>query len=289
MKSKYITSLAVLILLVSTACNDEFLDRFPETSIGKENFFNSEEDLSLYINNLYNFPGSGLYMDDGYATTDNAANTGNTELKTMMTTDPSSGTINGGWDWEYLRTVNFFLENFQKAEISREGLDHFEGLARFFRARFYLDKVKRYSDVPWYDQVLNTDDEEALYKGRDTRAMVVDKIFEDFQFAVDHIREVQAVGAVNKWVAMSFMARYALYEGTFRKYHPELNLQNTADTYLQMARDMAKQIMDAGLYSIHNTGNPDADYYNLFVSTDLSSNPEVILNNIAVAGFEKQR
>lgn len=278
--------LCTAILLLTTACNDEFLDRFPETSIGKENFFNSEEDLSIYVNNLYDFPGWGIFVADGYATTDNASNTGNTELKTMMTTDPNSATINGGWNWDRLRTINFFLENFGKAEIPQEALDHFEGLARFFRARFYVEKVKRYSDVPWYDQVLKTDDEEALFKGRDDRSMVVDQIFEDFQFAVDNIRESQPAGAVDKWVAMTYMARYALYEGTYRKYHPELNLQGTADNYLSIARDMAKQIMDSGRFSIYTTGDPDQDYYSLFVNPNLSGNPEVILNNIAIADLK---
>ena len=149
-----------------------------------------------------------------------------------------------------------------------------------------MEKVKRYSDVPWYAEVLNTDDEEALFKGRDSRAMVVDNIFEDFQFAADNIRESQPSGAVNKWVAMTYMARYALYEGTFRKYHPELELAGSAEKYLTLARDLAKQVMDSGNYSIYNTGNPDSDYYDLFVSSDLNSNPEVILNNIAIPNLK---
>lgn len=282
MNYKLLTILGLAVLLFGTACNDEFLDRFPETSIGKENFFNSEEDLSIYLNNLYDFPGWGIYVADGYATTDNAANTGNTELKTIMTTDPNSATITGGWNWGRLRTINFFLENFGKAQIPQEALDHFEGVARFFRARFYVDKVKRYSDVPWYDEVISTNDEDALYKGRDNREMVVDRIFEDFQFAVDNIREDQLEGAVDKWVAMTLMARYALYEGTYRKYHPELGLEGTAGNYLQLAADLAKAIIDSGRFSLYTTGNPDQDYYNLFVSGDLSANPEVILTNIAI-------
>jgi hypothetical protein len=146
--------------------------------------------------------------------------------------------------------------------------------------------VKRYSDVPWYDKVLGTDDEEELYKGRDPREFVVDKIFEDYQFAADHVKENQPAGAVDKWVVMTYMARHALHEGTFRKYHDELKMQNSADQFIQLARDLAKQIMDSGNFSIYNTGNPDADYYDLFVSPDLNSNPEVILNNIAIANLK---
>ncbi len=270
----------VAILSILTACNDEFLDRTPQTSIGKENFFTTEEDLSIYINNLYNFSGTGIYYND--FATDNAATTGNTELKTMMTTNPSSATITGGWNWGDLRTINFFLENFTKANLSEETLNHYEGLARFFRARFYMDKVKRYSDVPWYEEVIETDDMEALFKGRDSRDFVVDKIFEDYQFAADHVFENQPTGAVNKWVVKAYMARHALYEATFRKYHDELNLESTAPGFFQMARDISKEIMDGGNYSIHNTGSPSSDYHSLFVSSDLTSNAEVILPNIAI-------
>ena len=278
--------LLALILVLFTACNEDFLDRLPETEIGKENFFNTEEDLSIYTNNLYNFPGGGIFTADGYSTTDNAANTGETEIKTMMTTDPSSETIVGGWSWGTLRTINFFLENFQKAQIPEEALNHYEGLARFFRARFYVAMVKRYSDVPWYDKVIQTDDEEALFKPRDSRTMVVDNIMADFQFAVDNIRADQPSGAVSKWVAMTYMARFALYEGTYRKYHDELNLQGTADKFLSDAQNLSQQIIDSGKYSLHSTGNPNSDYYDLFVSSNLSGNSEIILANIAIPNLK---
>ncbi len=268
-------------IILLTACNDEFLDRFPETEIGKENFFNTEEDLNLYINNLYSFPGSGNYQGDGYATSDNMANTGNTELKTMMITSPDATTVQGGWNWERLRTINFFLENFGKADIPDDMKNHFEGLARYFRATFYMAMVKRYSDVPWYDKVIETGDEEALYKARDPREFVVGKIFEDFQFAADHVFEDQPAGAVHNLFVKAEMARAALHEGTFRKYHAELGLQGSANTFLEIASDMAKEVMDSGKYSIYNTGNPNSDYYDLFVSSDLTGNPEVLFANIS--------
>jgi len=271
-KIKYIFLFALVGLF---GCDDEFLDVVPETSIGAENFFNTEEDLQIYINSLYNFPGVGIYNAD--RATDNATTTGNTELKTMMVSNPSSSTITGGWSWTTLRSINLFLENFDRAEISQEKLDHFEGMARFFRAQFYMGMVKRYSDVPYYDFVINTDDVEALTKARDPRTFVVDKIFEDYQFAADHIFESQPSGAVNQWVAKAFMARSALYEGTYRKYHDELGITASAGVYLNMARDLAKDIMDNGPFSIHNTGDTAGDYASLFTDTDLSSNSEVIL------------
>jgi len=281
---KKINSLIIIsIILIFSACNDDFMNRFPETSIGTENFFKSEEDLKMFIYNLYSFPGINNYGNDGYYTTDNAANTGSTELKNiMLSSNPSSAAVTGGWDWTTLRNINLFLENYKQAEISEDLLAHYEGVARFFRARFYMDKVNRFSDVPWYDKVIGTSDEESLFKARDPRDLVVQKIFEDYDFASKNVKIAQPVGAVNKWVVMAYMERHALHEGTFRKYHPELQLESTANNYLQIARDVAKQIMDNGGFSIYNTGKPDLDYSRLFNSQDLTSNPEVIFTHVNI-------
>ncbi|NQU51889.1 MAG: RagB/SusD family nutrient uptake outer membrane protein [Bacteroidetes bacterium] len=279
---KIISIFSITLIILFSACNDDYMDRFPETSIGTENFFKSEEDLKMFIYNFYNFAGVNNYGDDGYLTTDNAANTGSTELKNiMLSSNPSSATITGGWTWSTLRNINLFLENADKADISEDVLNHYKGVARFFRARFYMDKVKRFSDVPWYDQVIGTSNEELLFKGSDSRDMVIQKIFEDYEFAGQNVKAEQPLGAVNKWVVLAYKARHALYEGTYRKYHTELEMQSTANTYLQIAIDAAKGIMDNGGFSIYSTGNIQSDYASLFNSQNLSSNPEIIFANIS--------
>jgi hypothetical protein len=268
---------AFLILTITVAaCNDDFMDRFPETEIGKENFFKSEDDLKIYVNSLYNFDGVGMYVAD--AATDNATTTGNTELKTMMISLPSAETILSGWEWEELRKTNFFLENFNNNDLPQEILDHYEGVARFFRANFYMKKVKRYSNVPWYDHTIETDDLESLMKTQDNRATVIEHIFEDYQFAADHVDENQPSGAVDRWVVLSYMARHALYEGTFRKYHTELNLQQSADDFITIAREAANTLMASGRFDIYNSGDTQSDYSSLFNSTNLSGNNEVIFS-----------
>jgi len=278
-KIHFTTSIALIVLF--TSCNDEFLDRVPKTSIGIENFFESEQDLRMYTYNFYDFPGPMIMGDDGEGT-DNMGNTSSYELRNMMlSSDPSSSTVSGGWNWTKLRSVNLFLDNFERADLPEEVLAHYEGVARFFHAKFYMDKVKRFSDVPWYDTEIGTADDDLLYKARDPRDFVVDKIFENYTFAVENVWADEPVGAVNTFVVLTYMARHALHEGTYRKYHPELEMQSSADTYLKMARDAAKLIMDFGPYSIHNTGKPESDYGSLFSSFDLTGNKEVILPTIS--------
>lgn len=273
---KYIYYLFILNIFWITSCNEEFMDRYPQTSIAPEEFFKTEQDLQLYVNGLLSLPGTFEYQSD--QSSDNLATTGAVEIKSILTGSPSSQNLIVGWDWGRLRNINYFLENSRKANASLEVIQHYEGIARYYRAIFYSSMVKRYSDVPWYEQLLSPTDEE-LYKGRDSRETVVDGIMEDLAFANEHVNADVATGTPGNWAVKVFYARFALYEGTFRKYHDELGLQNTADTFLQKASEIAKTIMDSGKFSIYNTGNPDNDYKTLFNSQDLTGNSEVILFN----------
>lgn len=275
MKKELYSLATILACLAATSCNDSFMDRQPQTEIGVDSYFNTEQDLKMYCYNFYDFPNFNNYTAD--AGTDNQATTDVVEVKNIMiSTNPNSTTVSAGWNWDKLRTINLFLENCERAAVAEDVLAHYQGVARFFRARFYMDKVKRFSDVPWYEKTLTTADED-LYKPRDSRDFVIQKIFEDFQFAAEHVKTGQETGAVDKWVVLTYMARHALYEGTYRKYHDELNLQSSAGTYLKMAADVALQIMNEGGFSIYTTGDVDNDYHTLFESSDLSTNPEIIL------------
>jgi starch-binding outer membrane protein, SusD/RagB family len=272
---KKITSYIIIgMLLTGTSCKKNFLDRYPQDAIAPELFFKSESDLSLYINGLLSLPGTGQYFGD--QSSDNDASTAALEIKNMMVGTPSSQTITGGWDWGRLRNINYFLDNYDKANVAQDIKDHYAGLARYYRAAFYFDKVNRFSDVPWYGNTLNPNDS-ALYKARDPRSLVVDNIMADLLFAAQHIKEKVPSGTPNLWAAKMLYARIALYEGTFRKYHPELNLQSTANRFLDSARAQAQDIMNSGKFGVYTNAQPEQDYASLFSSQDLLLNREVIL------------
>lgn len=274
-KSIYIIPVAT-ILCFSTACKKDFLDRFPQTQITPEVFFNTEEDLALYMNGMLSLPNRNTYLND--QSTDNAATTAAVEIKSMMTGSPSSQTITGGWSWSRLRDINYFLENYQKATVSDDIKNHYVGLARYYRAIFYSNMVNRYSDVPWYDKTLNPTDE-ALKDPAAPRTEVMKKVMEDLDFAVKHVRENVPTGTPGKWAVYFMQAKIALHEGTYRKYHDELNLKNTANEFLQVAVTASEEIMKSGKYSIFSSGKPEQDYATLFESLDLTNNKEVILVN----------
>lgn len=275
---KHHICLFLCMAFVMASCKKDFMDRFPQTSIPPDLFFNTEEDLQLYVNGLVSIPGRGNYLAD--QNTDDKATTGAQEIKSMMTGTPNSQNITSGWSWGRLRNINYFLENYDRAAVPQATKNHYAGLARYYRAEFYMGMVKRFSDLPWYSTTLTPGDDQALYKARDPRALVMDSIMADLAFASAHVRETVPTGTPGKWVVKLVYARHALYEGTYRRYHPELNLQNTATSFLQKAAEVANEIMASGKFALYNTGAPQSDYATLFNSASLANNKEVLLASI---------
>ncbi|WP_018627291.1 RagB/SusD family nutrient uptake outer membrane protein [Niabella aurantiaca] len=269
---KYCCILCLGVLFLS--CKKGFLDRYPHTEISPQLYFNSESDLALYVNGLLDQPGTGLYASGSEQATDDYATTGNVTMKNILSGNISAQNAPNGWSWGRLRTINYFLQNYSKAQVAEDVKNHYAGLARYYRARFYLSKVKNYSDVPWYGETLNPTDSVLLYKASDPRTLIVDSILADMDFAIANVKEKAPGGTPGLWAVKAMYARMALFEGTYRKYHPELSLQNTAGKFLEIARTQAGDVMASKKFAL------SAAYADLFNSQDLSGNKEVLLNTV---------
>lgn len=268
MKKKYSTIKLVSLFvgsILTVSCNDSFLDRYPIAEISPENSFKTADDLRLYTNGFYEQLPSIRNIIDADLKTDNVLYSSIPEEQRSHERILPSETGSGGWDWEDLREINLFFDNYQRC-TDEAGRDKYEGVARFFRAWFYFDKVKRFGDVPWYETVIQTDDTDLLYKARDSREFVVSKIIQDLEIAVDKLGDERASDQVTRWTALTLLSRVCLYEGTFRKYHTELGIQGS-DTLLQKAYEAAGRVMDESGYTLYSTDNPDTDYRDLFAST----------------------
>jgi hypothetical protein len=248
-----------LFLLVS--CD---LDKKPLGALSPDTYFSNEEELRLYSNKFYVdvLPdGPDIYSENADAiiiTPLNAAVSGQRIV-------PSTG---DGWSWEALRRINYLLANsHHTADLSIR--NRYDALARFFRAYFYFEKLKRYGEVPWFNTVLGSNDEQ-LYKPRDSRDLVADSILQDLDFAIAYLPETKDVYRVSKWTALALKSRVGLFEGTFRKYH---GLQN-AEKYLTSCAAASEKLIDEGGYSLYRTGT--TPYRDLFANTK-AMGQEVIL------------
>ncbi|MBD1429825.1 RagB/SusD family nutrient uptake outer membrane protein [Sphingobacterium litopenaei] len=270
-----------IILIVCTSigmssCAD-FLDKEPFDKLVPTSFFNTEADLLLYTNSFYqDFTPSALSIVQADEMGDF---TSKNNSPTFIAGNYSS-VDQGKWNFTNLRNVNYFLEKYNNENISLEARNHYAGIARFFRAYFYFTMVKTYGDVPFYSKTMATDDPD-LYKGRDSRTLVMDSVLADLDFAIEHIRSKKdnSSSTITKWIALGLKSRICLFEGTFRKYHTQLGLNSSADFWLEESAKAAKEIIDAGQYALNNTGNPSTDYRNLFISENPIS-AEVMWANV---------
>ncbi len=256
--------LAISASLAFGSCKKDFLDKEPFDKLVPSSFFNTEQDLDLYTTSFYQrMLPSGLEVVQAdemgeYTSKSNSSN---------FIAGSFTSVNQGSWSFTDLRNINYFLEKFNNPNISQEARNHHQGLARFFRAYFYFDKVQTYGDVPWYSKAMGVDDPD-LYKPRDSRTLVMDSVLADLNFAAENIRDAKdnTSSTVTRQVALAFKSRVCLFEGTFRKYHPNLNLTGTASKWLEESADAAKKVMDAKQYSIYNTGKPASDYRALFIN-----------------------
>ncbi|MBI9061870.1 MAG: RagB/SusD family nutrient uptake outer membrane protein [Marinilabiliaceae bacterium] len=291
MKFKYIIVFACLLSLWS--CDDEFMERYPLDAVNDENFWRNESDLELYCNNFYEYYitghqngwGSSTNWPWGYAGSkfmygdihsDNAMSKYWSRAKMIngKYVEPT-GSESGGWYFRRIRNFNFFLDNYTRVNIEPEVRNQYAGEIFFFKAFDYFEKVKLFGDVPWLDRVLDTDSPE-LYGPRTPRVQVMDSVLMCINKAIDCLPSKGAAKPerLNKDVALLVKARICLHEGTFRKYHSDLNLDETK--FLNEAVNACQELMGAG-YKLYSTGNPDQDYYNLFVQYNYDNNPEVLL------------
>lgn len=283
-------TIAVCLLMVS--CNKEVLDRPQLTSFPDNNFWRNETDIRLYAFGFYGhyFVGYNTAWGvdytpvRGYTFSDDLTSVGiqshfenSIPSSRSSVSEASSGTWMtqyGGpsWNFAWVRKANIFidrLENVAKANLSTDAFNHWMAVARFFRGYEYSRLVSVFGSVPYYDQVVGDADWDALYKDRDDRGIVMDKVYDDFQFVLSNMRTTDGANLLDRNVAAAFISRFMLFEGTYQHYHG-LDAAR-AKKYLELARDAAEVVMTAGKFFF------TSDFKKLFSSESLVGNQEVIL------------
>lgn len=267
----------LLATAVSFSSCDDFLTRDPQDTVTDvPSFWNNEENLRTSFLDYYTyfFPGyrSSWERADNFAETNVADWTDDNaqEVATLFTkVAPTSDAYN--WNFKKIRNMNLLLSRIQSSTLGEEAKNHWSGVARLFRAMEYAKLVQKFGDVPYYDAVLGSTDNEQLYRARDPRTTVMDKVNEDLAFACANIRVNDGTKGltVNRAVAQGFASRIMLFEGTWQKYHA--NNTAKAAEYLKAAKDYAAALMQTNAYSIAPS------YKSLTTSEDLAGNPEIIM------------
>lgn len=272
-KTTFILIIAYICLFELTGCNEDFLDKEPQTSRSLETF-GSVEEIRAYLNQFYSDASGDIIMSKD-AGTDNQG----IEPMGLVNDNYIIPSADGNWTDAYanIRTVNILLENNSVAEEESRQLI---GEAYFWRAWQYFNLLKRFGGVPLIEFIVPTNDDALLNTPRSSRSETVDFILEDLDRAIVMMDARDANGGnqwINKDVALAFKSRVALYEGTWEKYHTGTDFGipgSNGSGYLKQAVDAAQILMSSGRYGIWE--GTAQSYTDLFIQEDLSSNSEII-------------
>jgi len=296
MKKNKILLLFAAIALIFSSCND-FLKRENLTSSDDYSYWRSETSVRLFVNSYYTYYFRG-YNDGwgvdyaplrGYDFCDDLAST-STQRSFKVQAPESLGSVSeaAGWQDEYsgptwcfawVRKTNLLLD--RVASMRESGIfndeqhKHWTAIGRFFRGVEYSMLASVFGDVPYYDQQIPDTDMDMLYKDRDKRNLVMDKVYDDFKWVLEgsnmRLSDAGNVQNVNRIIAASYISRFMLFEGTWQKYHA--NDQTRAKKFLEFAVQAADMVINTGSYNFSNS-----QFRPLFGTIgSLAANREVIL------------
>lgn len=283
-------------LAMVTGCSD-FLDR-PQLNTVEDNseFWRNESDFRMYSVEFYPWFFAGYNTSystnytylTGYNFSDDVTS-GTGQQENFISSVPSSLAVVADpdkllsqswyrqfcgeqWNFGWVRKANVMIQRVDqyKANLSADAYKHWMAVGRFFRAYAYFNLVASFGDVPYFDAPVDETKPEAMYKDRDSRGDVMDKVYDDLKYAMDNAYEKDnsSTQYVNKYVIAALASRFMLFEGTWQKYHKLSD--ERAKKYLQLCIDASEIVMNSGKYSCTR------DFRSLFGSDNLAGHPEVI-------------
>ena len=204
----------------------------------------------------------------------------------------------GSWGGPYgqIRDCNILLEKAEEYAGDKNAISHAVGTAHFFRAWQYFKLLKTYGGVPIADHSLDLTDP-TLQAPRNSRYEVANFIINDLKEAVKLLTKEKDIpdadkGKISKEAAQSFLARVALYEGTWEKYVPSIGYDLDGDgtnsgagtakpegypsvtELLTLAKTMSKDVIteaETGTFKLWNECD-SLSYYYLFNIDDAEGN-----------------
>ncbi len=191
-------------MFLFAGCDDSFMERYPLDSIADQNFWNSESDLKLYANRFYptyiegfdnalnirqpyGYEGSAIPYGDLHSDNALPENVNRASMINGVYVIPNAAG-SGGWNWGNVRALNYFLVNYNRANIAQNIKNSYAGEVLFFKTMEYFDKIKLFGEVPWYSKPLETTSPE-LYDSRTPRAVLMDSVLASINKAVSWLPE----------------------------------------------------------------------------------------------------
>jgi len=238
-----------LVVILFTICACGKLDLNPLSQGSSETWNSTPEEIEMSLNGLYKL---SFWMMDQDDWTDDW-------IYRDALTDITSGTLNGQsggpdgfiatwWKNTYkcIARANNLIANVDRAAnvLSEEQRNRYMAEARFVRASQYARLLSHYGHIVYTETMLDID--EALTAEQADPAMVLQKIYDDYDFAANNLKATYGSSEAKRataGAALAMKARIALYMGDW-----------------ETAKHAAKACMDLDIYQLY------PDFGELFLS-----------------------
>ncbi|HEY9257554.1 RagB/SusD family nutrient uptake outer membrane protein [Chitinophaga sp.] len=238
--------------LLMTSCGS--LDLHPLSDGSSETWNSTPEEIEMSLNGLYK---GDFWMKDNDEWTDDWMYRDATTDITGATINGETGFVKDWWTKTYkaIARANNVLQSIPRAAkvLSPDQINSYSAEARFVRACQYSRLLSHYGHIIYTDSTL--DIEQALQMKQADPQMVLQKIYEDFDFAAATLKTTTGGGDLKratKGAALAMKARIALYMGDWAT-----------------AKTAAQACMDLNIYQLHDNFNT------LFLSKTKNS-PEMV-------------
>ena len=259
-----------VMALASASC----LDLNPQDQLSESDLWGKPGDFESFANVFYNWiPDFGTVYDNLHADkrSDLVRDKGGINVFANGTNTVPQGDGDYSGAYSNIRRCNLLLENAagygNQAEIAQ-----YIGEAYFFRAWNYFNLMQKFGDVIIVDHTVDVDDALMSAK-RNDRSDVTDFIINDLRKACELMKPTSelAEGRVGVEGAYAFMARVALFEGTWQKFRSN---EARGKELCGIAADAADQVIKSGKFELFAPAilGDSAQKY-MFILEDVQCNP----------------
>jgi len=266
---KNIKYILIISIIVFAGCKDDYLEKKPFNILTDEIVWTKSTLVEGVLANLYSRIPVDAFNETILQQSD--------ELMWSGSGDGSNrtGSIPTTWyqlyDYALMMEINQFIE--KATASSLESKAKYIAEARFLRAHFYFELVKRMGGVPLVTKTYAYQGPESIgdmQMPRNSEAEVYDFIFSELEAVKTVLPADKNPDRATKWAALALQSRAMLYAGSLAKYNTAMSqpvsLQggvvgipaSKANDYYSKALTAAEQIITEGGFGL------ESDYYTIF-------------------------
>jgi hypothetical protein len=270
------------LLLITGACkkDSEFLDVPPKQVLPTEVAFSDPALVLSILGDLYNRQVDFSSLDNGWASFVDFSEAFPSENGSSFFVQRTGWGYGewGTWDYGYIRDMNLFIQRATAAtKLAEADKTRFIAEARFLRANYYFELVKRMGGVPLLTEPLEYDftgNVTPLQQPRAKESELYDFVISEAEAIKGSLpTDVNEKSRATTASALAMEARAALYAASIAKYGPATPQVSLAGGEVGIPASMATAYYTKALTAAKAIISGTAGSYQLYkVLPDLSDN-----------------